>query len=248
MQPSEAARVCKDMRRLFLVGLSCSALACGAPDSGDASADASGTGGSSGSSSGSGATVPDSTSGVTTSTSPATSTSTGLETSGGADSGTSTGDVATTDAETGGSDESGPALPRGQWAVTEITYSEGGNSETLTMQDRAFCDATLSPDALLLRYQQAEGYTVWTVTIPTSATLGSTPLSQDFSGVYMNINEVGDTWQTYFDPSMAFGSLELTEANLQSAGVVSGVLTATLTSNDGSTTAEFSSTFYAEIP
>ncbi len=238
--------VCKDMRRLFLVGLSCCALACGETESGGTSVDASGTEGPDAADS-SGGVAPGSTSGATNSSSAQTSASTNGE-SGGPSAEGSTGVAGTSGSETGGDESTGPALPRGQWAVTEITYTEGGNSETLSMQDRAFCDATLTPDALQLRYQQAAGYTVWTLTIPNSATLGSTPLSQDFSGVFMNINEVSDAWQTYFDPSMAFGSLELTEADLQASGVVAGVLTATLTSNDGSTTAEFSSTFYAEIP
>lgn len=240
------------MRRLFLVGLSCVALACGDVESDSASSGGSGTGGSTSTGDSTG-TPPLPTPGATGSTSGLDSGSSSEATSGATSPGTSSGESGQTQgSETGASEaesggETGPALPRGQWAITEITYSGGGNSETLSMQDRAFCDATLSADSLQLRYQQADGYTVWTVTIPTSATVGSLPLTQDFSGVFMNINEVGDAWQTYFDPSMAFGSLELTEASLQSSGVVAGVLTATLTSGNG-TTADFSSTFYAEIP
>ncbi len=158
----------------------------------------------------------------------------------------------TTDAPDGdsssGTESTGPALPRGQWAITEITYTEGGMSETLTMQDRAFCDATLDGGVLLLRYQQQGGFTVWALYMPEATGVGSHPLTQDFSGVYMNINEVSNAWQAYFDPSMAFGNLELTDADLQPGGTVAGTLTATLTSNDGTTTAEFESTFYAEIP
>lgn len=240
------------MRRLFFVGLSCLALACGDVESDSASTAGSGTGGSTGTSGTTGAPSP-STSGANTATSEPGSGSSAEDTSAETSPGTSTGAAGETQAgdteagESGSSEETGTALPRGQWAVTEITYSGGGSTETLSMQDRAYCDATLSADSLLLRYQQAGGFTVWTVTIPTSATVGSLPLTQDFSGVFMNINEVGDAWQTYFDPSMAFGSLELTEASIQSSGVVAGVLTATLTSGNG-TTADFSSTFYAEIP
>lgn len=248
MQPHEATRVCKDMRRLFVVGLSCAALACGDATTDDGRADATGSEGPADPST-SGGMVSSSTSSATN---PAT---TGGSASGSDDTfATTDADPSSSDGSTGvgpgdsGSDESGPALPRGQWAVTEITYSGGGESETLSMQDRTFCDATLTPDGLQLRYQQAGGYTVWLVTIPNATPLGSTPLSQDFSGVFMNINEVGETWQAYFDPSTAFGSLELTEADLQSSGTVAGVLTATLTSGDGSITADFSSTFYAEIP
>ncbi len=160
---------------------------------------------------------------------------------------------AETDAETGAEtrgDESstGNLLPRGQWAVTEITYTEGGTSETLSIQDRTFCDATLDGGILVLRYQQQQGYTVWTVNIPQATGVGSHALTQDFSGAYMNINEVSDEWQAYFDPSMAFGTLELTDAQLEAGGVVAGTLTASLTSQDGSTAAQFESTFYAEIP
>ncbi|MGH1343460.1 MAG: hypothetical protein ACRBN8_18010 [Nannocystales bacterium] len=235
------------MRRLFFVGLSCLPLACGdGTDSDDSAADASGTDTAAAMGS-TGPVAPGSTSGATSSTSD-TSGTTGEETGGGPPSDTSGGGDDSTGGETGGSGETGPALPRGQWAMTEITYTEGGDSETLSMQDRTFCDATLTPDGVLVRYQQAGGYTVWSVTIPTSAAAGEVALSQDFSGVYMNINEVGAAWQSYFDPSMAFGTLDLTEADVHSSGVVAGVLSATLTSNDGSTTADFSSTFYAEIP
>lgn len=160
----------------------------------------------------------------------------------------STGNDDDSDGDSSGGETTGGVLPRGQWAMTEITYTEGGTTETLTLQDRAFCDATLGGGLLLLRYQQAQGFTVWTVNIPMASGVGSHTLTQDFSGVYMNINEVSDDWMTYFDPSMAFGTLELTDAQIQPGGVVSGTLTASLTSSDGSTTAEFSSTFYAEIP
>lgn len=172
---------------------------------------------------------------------------TGDETSG-SGPGESMGRDSESEGDSSGGETTGGVLPRGQWAMTEITYTEGGTTETLTMQDRAFCDATLGGGLLLLRYQQAQGFTVWTVNIPMASGVGSHTLTQDFSGVYMNINEVSDAWMTYFDPSMAFGTLELTDAQIQEGGVVSGTLTASLTSNDGSTTAEFSSTFYAEIP
>jgi len=232
------------MRRLCLACLCTLALACGETDEGDTAAADSSSSGTSATTTGS-----ESTGGASTDT-PA-STTTDDDEGSTSDTPSSTGQSADTGTSDGGDETSGStgdALPRGQWAVTEITYTEGGTSETLTMQDRAFCDATLSGEGLLLRYQQADGYTVWTVTIPTATSAGSHALTQDFSGVYMNINEVSDTWQAYFDPSMAFGTLVLSEANVSAGGLVSGTLTATLTSVDDSTTAAFESAFYAEIP
>jgi hypothetical protein len=232
------------MRRTLFVGLCSLLLAC-ADDTESTSADGGGT---------SGGPVSPSTTETPAGTATG-STTTDADSSSTEDDGSTTtsSDASATDSgsaeeSSSGGETTGGALPRGQWAMTEITYTEGGSTETLTMQDRAFCDATLAGGVLLLRYQQAQGYTVWTINIPMASGVGSHTLTQDFSGVYMNINEVSDTWMAYFDPSMAFGTLELTAAQIQDGGVVQGTLTASLTSNDGTTTAEFSSTFYAEIP
>ncbi|MCR9160907.1 MAG: hypothetical protein ACE37F_10770 [Nannocystaceae bacterium] len=239
------------MRRAILGYLCCLLLACdddaqppagstsdssGAAPSGGSTTDSNGSSDSTGATSGPSSTgqTNDGTTGATTD---ATTAATGVDAE-------STGEVG--DASSGG-ESTGAVLPRGQWAMTEITYTQGGASETLTMQDRAFCDATLDGGVLLLRYQQAQGFTVWSLYIPMASGVGSQALTQDFSGAYMNLNEVSDTWMAYFDPSMAFGTLTLTDAEIQDGGVVAGTLTASLTSNDG-TTAEFSSTFYAEIP
>ena len=233
------------MRRTLFAGLCCVLLAC-ADDTEGTSGDGGGTSG--GAVSGSTGEPPSGTASGSTTDDPdgsAAATSDGSTTQPDAEDTSESG--AAEESSTGG-DSSGGVLPRGQWAMTEITYSEGGMTETLTMQDRAFCDATLAGGVLLLRYQQAQGFTVWTVNIPMASGLGSHTLTQDFSGVYMNINEVSDDWMAYFDPSMAFGTLELTDAQIVDGGVVAGTLSASLTSNDGSTTAEFSSTFYAEIP
>lgn len=231
------------MRRLCLV---CSCLlgtACGDPadDSGTAAGETETSQSTSGST---GGERPGSTGTQDASSGAAPDTTTGAQT-GSPDTSTSSGADETQG--TSGSDESGGALPRGQWAMTEITYTEGGASETLTMQDRAFCDATLDGGLLQLRYQQQGGYTVWLVNMPETTGVGEHALTQDFSGPYMNINEVSDTWQAYFDPSTAFGTLTLTDADIQPGGVVAGTLTATLTSADGTTTADFESTFYAEL-
>lgn len=239
------------MRRLCVASLCCLLLACGdANDTGSmqgstgADVQDTSTGGASASEA---TTAPDPT-GDPEATTASRDTDTDTDT-GSAETGDPTaGESTTSGAESSGGDEStGPGLPRGQWAMTEITYTEGGMSETLTMQDRAFCDATLEGGVLLLRYQQQGGFTVWALYMPDGIGVGSHALTQDFSGVYMNINEVSNAWQAYFDPAMAFGTLELTDADLQPGGTVAGTLTATLTSNDGSTTAAFESTFYAEL-
>jgi len=237
------------MRRLCLVPLCSFALACGASSEPSGTASESGTsGGDAAESTGPGSSTSGSTdpSGEPGSTDPTDTTDT-TDPSGttGPSGSTGSGDG---ESSGGGSDESGDVLPRGQWAMTEVTYTEGGQSETLTMQDRTFCDATLAGGALQLRYQQQGGYTVWLLNVAEGAGVGEHTLTQDFTGVYMNINEVSDAWQAYFDPSMAFGTLTLTDATIQSGGVVAGTLSATLTSVDGTTTADFESTFYAEIP
>ncbi len=156
------------------------------------------------------------------------------------------------DSSADGASESstGEPLPRGQWAITEITYASGATQQVLAVDDCVFCDATLNDVTLLVRFQQAEGWTVWTIDIPVGSGVGAQPITDDYSGAYVAINETGPELPPeltgFYDPTSGSGTLTLTEADLSPGGVVAGTISAQL--SQGSATADLQAEFYAEIP
>lgn len=154
--------------------------------------------------------------------------STSAVTDASADAGTDPGtdDTATTsvDSSGGGSDEasSTSAGPSGaQWATTEIAYAGAAAPQLVSFDDCSFCDATLD-GPLLVRFQQAEGWTVWSITIPSDSIVGSQPLIPDYSGAYAVINEhnpeLDPAYHGFYDATMASGTLTLTEATIEHGG------------------------------
>ncbi|MEM6995813.1 MAG: hypothetical protein AAF721_35210 [Myxococcota bacterium] len=149
-----------------------------------------------------------------------------------------------------GGSTTGVELPDGQWAMTELSYSDGVTTEMLSLSDCTFCDATLNAQTLLVRYQQAEGWTVWSIDIPIGSGVGAQPITDDYSGAYVAINEqspdLPPDFTGFYAPTSATGTLTLTQADITPGGAVAGTLSTTLTL-DG-VTAVLDAEFYAEIP
>lgn len=148
------------------------------------------------------------------------------------------------DTSTGGQPD-GP-----QWSLTEITYAGPSGEIVLTYDNCTFCDATLNMSTLLVRFQQGDGWTVWSVDIPVGSTTGSQPITSDYSGAYVAINEASPdlppNYAGYYDPTSASGTLTLTQADIAPGGVVAGTLEVEL--SQGGIGATLSAEFYAEIP
>ncbi len=144
----------------------------------------------------------------------------------------------------------GEVLPEGQWAMTQITYADGVMQEVLELDDCVFCDATLNDVTVLVRFQQAEGWTVWTLDIPVGSTVGSQPITDDYSGAYAAINEQGPglppEFTGFYAPTTGSGTLTLTEADIAPGGVVAGTVDVQLML--GGVSADLQAEFYAEIP
>lgn len=156
----------------------------------------------------------------------------------------SIGDGAGDDSSSTGAGPSGP-----QWAVTAIDYAGAAAPQMVSFDDCSFCDATLD-GPLLVRFQQADGWTVWSITIPTDSGLGSQPLTDDYSGAYAVINEnnpdLDAAYHGFYDATMSSGTVTLTEANIAHGGAVAGTLQGHFVLGDA--TADLSAEFYAEIP
>ena len=196
-----------------------------------------------------------------TATSMSTATS-GLDSSGPTGPGTQTGpgpdssagmETTSDDSDSMGSatgTSTGEVLPDGQWAMTQITYSDGVTQEVLDLDDCVFCDATLNEVTVLVRFQQAEGWTVWTLDIPVGSTVGSQPITDDYSGAYAAINEQGPglppEFTGFYAPTTGSGTLTLTEADITPGGVVAGTVDVQLML--GGVSADLQAEFYAEIP
>ncbi len=156
-----------------------------------------------------------------------------------------------TDPSGGAESSSGDSPGASQGASTQITYRRGATTESVRVDDCTFCDATLmAPDLLLLRYQQARGWTIWSLYVPLNATAGELPLTADFSGAYMNLSEtspaVSEPLQGYFDPTMVQGGVTLSVVELSPGGRIEGTLSAELVGEE--VTATFTSEFFADIP
>ncbi|MBL4689056.1 MAG: hypothetical protein JKY37_30975 [Nannocystaceae bacterium] len=164
----------------------------------------------------------------------------------------STGEVETgaDSGEAGESASSTGSLPEGQWSVTELTYTDPSSTISVTLEDCTFCDATLNGTTLLVRYQQAEGWTVWSLDIPVASQLGEQPITDDYSGAYVVINEqspeLPDDFTGFYPATSGSGTLTLTQADIEPGGVVAGTLVANL--ELGNVSAELHAEFYAEIP
>ncbi len=148
-------------------------------------------------------------------------------------------------------DSSSSGEPLGpQWADTTITYSGPAGVEVIDVADCTFCDATLNGTTLLVRYQQAEGWTVWSVDIPVGAGTGSMPITNDYSGAYVVINEQGQDlppgYAGFYAATTGSGTLTLTQADISPGGVVAGTISASLSLGDVG--AQLETEFYAEIP
>lgn len=156
----------------------------------------------------------------------------------------STGDATSGDSSSGGE----PAGP--QWAQTTITYTGPSGVEVIDVEDCTFCDATLNGTTLLVRYQQAEGWTVWTLDIPVGASAGTMPITDDYSGAYVAINEQGQDlppgYAGFYAATTGSGTLTLTDADISAGGVVAGTISASLSL--GGVNAQLETEFYAEIP
>ncbi|MBL8942884.1 MAG: hypothetical protein JNK45_07050 [Myxococcales bacterium] len=170
----------------------------------------------------------------------------------GNDAGNDTSGTSDADSSGGGSDEASStgAAPSGpQWAITEIAYAGAAAPQLVSFDDCSFCDATLD-GPLLVRFQQAEGWTVWSITIPSDSIVGSQPLTPDYTGAYAVINEhnpeLDPAYHGFYDATMASGTLTLTEATIEHGGAVAGTLQGHFVL--GEATADLSAEFYAEIP
>ena len=167
---------------------------------------------------------------------------------------TTDGDDDDDDAQTGssdGGDTTTGGQPDGpQWSLTEITYTGPSGETVLTYDSCTFCDATLNTSTLLVRFQQGEGWTVWSVDIPVGSSTGSQPITDDFSGAYVAINEASPNlppdYAGYYDPTSASGTLTLIQADITPGGVVAGTLEVEL--SQGGIEATLSAEFYAEVP
>lgn len=165
-------------------------------------------------------------------------------------SGFATSTTAARDTSSGAEASSTGELLGPQWADTTLTYTGPAGVQVIDVQDCTFCDATINGTTLLIRYQQAEGWTVWTLDIPVGAGAGSMPITDDYSGAYVAINEQGQDlppgYAGFYAPTTGSGTLTLTDADISPGGVVAGTLSASLSL--GEVDAQLETEFYAEIP
>jgi hypothetical protein len=136
-------------------------------------------------------------------------------------------------------------LARDQWSVTQIEYG----SSSVVLDDCAYCDCYYAdPTAgAVLRFQQGGGYTVWSLTLPASATAGTHPVGRISTGVpHVLLTESdaargsdrGSYWSTG-------GSVTLARAEYRSGGVFEGTLRATVAIESPPMSATLSATFFA---
>jgi hypothetical protein len=133
-----------------------------------------------------------------------------------------------------------------QWATVELSYTGPGVDASVSLDDCTFCDATIDSGVVLIRYQQAEGWTVWSIYLPTTQGTGTHPLTPDLSGAYVVISENNPDLPAaahgFYAGNTNAGTVELTQADMTPGGTVAGTISATL-SNAGITAtidAEFS--------
>jgi hypothetical protein len=160
----------------------------------------------------------------------------------------SAGSAATSAGTTGDDSGASTGADKGeQWAEVAITYTGDGMSDSVVLDDCTFCDATIDSGVVLIRFQQAEGWTVWSVYMPASYTAGTHALTPDLTEAYVVINEVNPdlsaSFHGFYPGSSNVGTLTLSEADMTPGGLVHGTISAQLSLGD--VEAEFEAEFEA---
>lgn len=135
------------------------------------------------------------------------------------------------------------------WAETHINYTGSGVDSSATLDDCFFCDASDLGTHVMLRYQQGDGWTIWALYIPSDSSIGSQPITNDYSGAYLTLSandaSLPEAAQGFYPATSGSGVVNLTSSDFSSGGVIAGEITATL-EKDG-VTAHLTATFSAQM-
>jgi hypothetical protein len=165
-------------------------------------------------------------------------------------SSTTTGDGdgdGTTQTSSGDGDGDGTAGPN--WSMTHIDYS-GAVSQSVDFDDCQFCDVNDVGTHTLLRFQQDGGWTIWALYVPGGATVGTHPLTQDYSGAYAtlsaNSSSLPSAAQGMYFGDTNVGTVTLTSADTSPGGIIAGSIDVTMTK--GTVNAHLTATFQGTMP
>jgi hypothetical protein len=121
--------------------------------------------------------------------------------------------------------------------------------ESVVLDDCTFCDATIDSGVALIRFQQAEGWTVWSIYLPASLGPGTHTLTPDGTGAYVVISEnnpdLPPAVHGFYPFSSNVGTVTLAEADLSRGGTVTGTIATQLSL--GGITATFDAEFTAVL-
>jgi hypothetical protein len=146
-----------------------------------------------------------------------------------------------------------------QWANVAFAFSSNtgdGSTYNQTLDNCFYCDATLSLDTFhLLRFQQGDGYSIWSLYFSGDESVGTHTLLQGNDVTYFFHSESdsdvpADFQGPYFGFQTQSGTLTLTSAEYFSGGTVAGSFDVTMTGGnaDPPATLHMVGTFSAIFP
>jgi hypothetical protein len=132
---------------------------------------------------------------------------------------------------------------RTEWGTLHMDLPGGA----VDLTDQYFGDYNNQGADVLIRIQDDKGYVVWSVQLPSTATVGTVPFSPASPAV-IAVNVV----DTALGASKGFwngtGTITLSKMSTTSGGEIAGTFTGTFSESGPSTMATFTGQFYVRIP